>query len=592
MITRKRDCNGDSGRHKRLLIGLSLAAILVSSVIPVYFKTPAAHAEETFKTFDGDDSIQVPSSAELQLPKFTVEVRFKLDKTPSERGYFVSKDAGTGMLDHNYALFVTKDRGIGGGFMSADGQYYDVYSWGQLWMGTWHVATLQYDGSKLILEIDGKLARTLTVGKSPETSGTGPLMIGKNSNGANGFFVGDMDYVRIIDGRNNNQVYFNDFGTSPVNSPPDALNDWGWTYKNTAKTLGVLSNDSDPDGDALAITSVAEPFGGSVTENGDGTITYTPDLDFVGTDTYRYTISDGRGGTDAAYITIQVRDIMTNNPPNAVNDSTGTTKNTQVTTNVLSNDSDPDGDALAITSVTDPAKGTATKNSGTITYTPDTGFVGTDTYQYTISDGALTDTATVTVSVSDTAPTNNPPNAVNDSTGTTKNTQVTTNVLSNDSDPDGDALMISSVTNPPHGSAVKNSGGTITYTPDTGFVGTDSYQYTISDGKGAYDIATVTVSVSDTAPPPGTDCSAIPVSNFKGAVFEDPILSKREKATPGVVQTEYVTKTLGYMKMHGLNTVRVAYFWESYVNNPSVFMQELDLIAKTAQENNMCVVFA
>ncbi|MGI0012421.1 MAG: cellulase family glycosylhydrolase, partial [Nitrososphaera sp.] len=88
------------------------------------------------------------------------------------------------------------------------------------------------------------------------------------------------------------------------------------------------------------------------------------------------------------------------------------------------------------------------------------------------------------------------------------------------------------------------------------------------------------------------NCAYIAVKNFKGAVFEDPILAKRERATPGTVQTAYVTETLSYFKLHGFNTVRVAYFWESYVNNPSVFMQELDLIAKTAQAKGMCVVFA
>ncbi|MGI0034556.1 MAG: Ig-like domain-containing protein, partial [Nitrososphaera sp.] len=480
---------------------MALAVILTASVMPASLNMRAAYAE-TFATFDGNDYVQVSSSPDLQLPKFTIEVKFRIQDLSSAREYLVSKAAGTGVgaIDHNYALYVTKYGSIAGGFRATDGNYYYVYSWQLQSLATWHVATLDYDGSQLTLEIDNKLARKLKVGSNPDTSGTGPMYIGRNSNGQNGFFVGDVDYVSIIDGRDNQKVYFNDFGTStPANTAPVASNDWGWTYKNTSKKTNALSNDSDLDGDTLTITSATDPSKGSATNNGDGTITYMPDMNFVGTDSYQYIISDGKGGTDTASVTIQVRDTTTNNPPNAVNDSTGTTKNTQVTTNVLSNDSDPDGDTLTITSVT----------------------------------------------------------------------------------------------NPPHGSAVKNSGGTVTYTPDTGFVGTDSYQYTISDGA-ATDTATVTVSVSDPAPPPptGSDCSDMPVKNMRGVVFNDGNLEKGERAKSGTVLTGYVTESFKYIKSNGFNTIRVPYYWEAYVNNPTVFMEELDLVARTADTYDLCVVFA
>jgi hypothetical protein len=461
---------------------------------------PAAYAAETFKTFDGIDYVEVPSSTKLQLPTFTAEVKFKIDKIPSERGYLVSKSTGNGWIDHNYALYLTRNGLVGGAFKASDGQYYQIYSWKLASLATWYVAKLQYDGSQLILKIDDKVARKLTVGKNPDTS-AGSLYIGADSR-QDRFFVGDIDYVSIIDGRNNAQVYFNDFAGSspPANSAAVAVDDWAWTYKNTAKTKNVVWNDDDPDGDALTVTSVSDPPKGSVTNNGDGTITYKPDFNFVGTDSFQYTISDGKGSTDTAKVTIQVKEqsTTTNNPPNAVDDSTATTKDKAVTTNVLSNDSDPDGNVLTITSVTNPPKGTATKNSGgTITYTPDAGFVGTDTYQYTISDGALTDTATVTVTVSNTTP-----------------------------------------------------------------------------------------------PPTGTDCSDIPVKNFKGVVFLDATLAKREKATPGTVMTAYVTESMKYIKSNGFNAIRVPYYWEAYVNNPTTFMAEIDLVAKTAKANNLCVFFS
>ncbi|MGH9878935.1 MAG: Ig-like domain-containing protein, partial [Nitrososphaerales archaeon] len=368
-------------RSTRTILGLALAAILTASVIPATFNMQAVYAE-TFMTFDGGDYVEVPSSPELQLPKFIVEVKFRIHDLSSLRGYLVSKSAGTGdgNLDHNYALYVTKYGTIGGGFKATDGKYYYIYSWPPLSLGTWHVAKLVYDGSELRLKIDGDLERTLTVGRNPDSSGTGPLMIGGHSNEKERFLVGDMDYVSITDRRDYDRVYFNDFGSPspppPANAPPVAADDTDSTDKNTSTPTYVLSNDGDLDGDTLTITSVTNPPKGSATINGDGTVTYNPDWNIVGTDTYQYTISDGKGGTDTATVTIQVQDIpiITNNPPNAVDDATGTNKDTPVTTNILSNDSDPDGDTLTITSVTNPPKGSATKNSdGTITYTPDAG---------------------------------------------------------------------------------------------------------------------------------------------------------------------------------------------------------------------------
>ena len=88
------------------------------------------------------------------------------------------------------------------------------------------------------------------------------------------------------------------------------------------------------------------------------------------------------------------------------------------------------------------------------------------------------------------------------------------------------------------------------------------------------------------------NCANIPVKNFYAAALEDSTLGKREKAPSGTVLTTYVKETLGYMKMHGINSIRVPFYWEAYVNNPTVFLAEMDLVAKTAQANGMCVVFA
>ena len=95
-----------------------------------------------------------------------------------------------------------------------------------------------------------------------------------------------------------------------LNSPV-AVDDAATTDEDTAVTVDVLANDSDPDGDTLAVTAVSDPAHGSVVDNGDGTLTYTPDADWSGTDSFTYTVSDGNGGSDTATVTVTV---------NAVND--------------------------------------------------------------------------------------------------------------------------------------------------------------------------------------------------------------------------------------------------------------------------------
>jgi hypothetical protein len=162
---------------------------------------------------------------------------------------------------------------------------------------------------------------------------------------------------------------------------------------------------------------------------------------------------------------------------------------------VVANDSDPDGDPLTVTGVSDPPHGTATDNgNGSITYKPDNGFLGDDSFTYTIADGrGGSDTATVNVTVS--PPPNRPPTAANDAANVKKNKSVRVLVLANDSDPDGDALTITRATDPPRGTVTVDRGVSITYRPDHNFVGTDTFTYEISDGKGGVAVAQVTITV-------------------------------------------------------------------------------------------------
>jgi hypothetical protein len=168
------------------------------------------------------------------------------------------------------------------------------------------------------------------------------------------------------------------------NSTVTANNDSVTTNENTPVTVSVLANDSDSDGDTLSVTAVTQGTHGSVVNNGT-TVNYTPNTNFHGTDSFRYTASDAAGNQASATGTITVVD---NSTVTANNDSVTTNKNTPVTISVLANDSDSDGDTLSVTAITQGAHGSLVNNGTTVTYTPNADFHGTDSFTYTASDAA------------------------------------------------------------------------------------------------------------------------------------------------------------------------------------------------------------
>ncbi len=278
-----------------------------------------------------------------------------------------------------------------------------------------------------------------------------------------------------------------------VNRIPVAANDVATTFVNTAVAIPVLTNDSDPDGSPLTVSSASTPTRGTAVINPNGTIFYTPNAGYLGVDSFTYTVNDGAGGTAMATVNVTIG----NRNPVAVNDTATTVLNTAVIISVLTNDTDPDAQILAVSSVSTPTRGTTVVNpNGTITYTPSAGYLGADSFTYTINDGAGgAATATVNITIG-----NRNPVAVNDIASTVINTAVTIPVLANDTDPDAQLLTVSSVSTPTRGTAVINANGTITYTPNTGYLGADSFTYAISDGAGGTATATVNVTVGNRNP--------------------------------------------------------------------------------------------
>lgn len=281
---------------------------------------------------------------------------------------------------------------------------------------------------------------------------------------------------------------------NPANDAPQAVADAAVVVEDSSVIVPVLGNDTDPEFDPLTLAGVGAPLSGSAVISGSNII-YTPNPNFSGSDFFAYTITDGNGGVGNGTATVTVQPL--NDPPTANPDIAGTGRDTPVVIAVTANDDDIDGDPLTVTSVTAASSGTvAISGAGSVTYTPNPGYSGLDSFTYTITDGSpSTATATVTVSIS---ATNRAPVAASDVASTPASTPITLDVLANDSDPDGDAITILTVSSPGQGLAALNPDDTITYSPVDGFAGVDAFVYNITDGLGGTGLGVVTIYVAST----------------------------------------------------------------------------------------------
>lgn len=183
------------------------------------------------------------------------------------------------------------------------------------------------------------------------------------------------------------------------NGIPSAVDDAATVPASVATEIDVLANDSDPDGHNLTITAVTQPASGttSITSNNSRVTFNAPSA--AGSYSFTYTISDGNGGSDTATVTATVAN--TNNPPTANYDTASVNTNSSVTIFALANDTDPDGDTLSITSVTQPLSGSASiVNNGTAVQFTAGSFADVYVITYSISDGnGGADSASIAVTV-------------------------------------------------------------------------------------------------------------------------------------------------------------------------------------------------
>lgn len=289
-----------------------------------------------------------------------------------------------------------------------------------------------------------------------------------------------------------------------ANLAPVAVNDTVTTARNTPKQFDPRLNDSDPGNDPLTIIATSTPMRGTVTITGGGTgLVYTPTANQFGADSFTYTIADSDGASATATVSLQVTHGQSAPVANA--DTQVTNLNQPITFDPRANDSDPDGSTLTITARTNGAKGNVTINGGTsLTYSPHTGQSGPDSFTYTIADAdGLTATANVAMTIQSV---NRPPVANPDSVelygtyipgGSATQPSGAIDPRWNDTDPDGNMLRVTGVTQPTNGTAMINAAGTIVTITRTAacpaFTTTvGPVTYTISDGLGGTATGTIT----------------------------------------------------------------------------------------------------
>ncbi|MEZ0484675.1 Ig-like domain-containing protein [Fibrella aquatica] len=303
--------------------------------------------------------------------------------------------------------------------------------------------------------------------------------------------------------------------TPGANDRPIPNNDATQTTIGVPVTINIVANDTDPNnattinGQLNNPTLVSQPSVGTAVLNGNGTVTYTPPAGFTGVVTFPYQICD-KATTPLCATALVTVTILPTPPANttlapvAVDDALLTQKDTPKAGTVATNDSDPQGLPLNYTSG-QPTSGTVVMSpNGSYTYTPAPGYTGPASFTYSVCNTAgKCDVATVSILVQPTTP-YLPPVATPDIANTNINTPVSGNVLTNDSDPQGGTLAVSLISQPANGTAVLNPDGTYTYTPPTGFTGTTSFCYSMTNSVGLSSSACVTINVNPTPDPSPT----------------------------------------------------------------------------------------
>ena len=380
------------------------------------------------------------------------------------------------------------------------------------------------------------------------------------------------------------------FSVTDVNHNPVANDDIKSVSEDSSDNpFNVLENDYDSDGDSVIITSAGSALHGTVTFD-ENYIYYSPDDNYCGSDSILYTISDGNGGTDTAVVGVTINCI--NDPPDVLNIADQTINQGEYFSTINLNDyvsdvEDSDNDLTwAYSGNVDLQVSIGTANIATIT-PPSLTWTGQETITFTATDTeGLSDSDDALFSINIV---NNPPVANNDFYEIDEDETLYVNeiegVLSNDSDSDGDTLTCTLDDDASDGKLTLHTNGSFKYEPTSNFNGEDSFRYKVSDAKGGFDIAVVTIQIF-----PVNDAPVVPYapnpSNNSGVVSLSKTLSWSCSDPDGDVLTYSVyfdknSENIDFKKNQTSNIYspgtldeNTVYYWKIIARDPNGLSKE------------------
>jgi large repetitive protein len=360
-----------------------------------------------------------------------------------------------------------------------------------------------------------------------------------NSNGtltftpASDFFGIDAFNYAVSDGNGGTDFGHVTVEIIAVNDAPVSSDGSATTDEDLPKT--IILNATDIDSSMLVFSIVAGPSNGSLDVITGNTVTFTPNADYNGPDSFTFIANDGSLDSNLATVAITINAV--HDSPVAQDGSVSGSEDTPA--GLILNATDVDGDALTYTVTVSPAHGSLSGIAPNLSYTPNSDFNGLDSFKFIANDGTL-DSNEVQVSISLSA-VNDIPVAINDTATTDEDTPKT--LMLNATDVDSGSLDYTIVTGPSHGTISPGTSATRTYTPLPDYFGTDSFSFRASDGSLDSNVGTVTITVS-----PINDA---PVLGEIGSKSVDELVALTFTATATDVEDDGLTFSLGTLAPSG-----------------------------------------
>ena len=302
-------------------------------------------------------------------------------------------------------------------------------------------------------------------------------------------YLGDQN----ADGSPNNASFEDAFiAKIGVNQPPVANGQTVTVGESSTIGVNITLSATDPENDPLTYTVVSSPSHGTLSGTAPN-LTYKPTSNYFGTDSFTFKANDTHQDSNTATITINVV-----GKPTANNQSVSVPHNSATAITLTGSDPNSPARNLTYTITTNPTHGTLSGTAPNVTYTPTSGYHGSDSFTFTVNNGVVTsNTATVSVTVATGTPTANA-----QSVTISHNTATAITLMGSDDDTPGLPLTYAISTNPTHGtlSGFNASTGSVTYTPSAGYAGSDSFKFTVSNGTNTSSAATVTLTVAAGTP--------------------------------------------------------------------------------------------